>query len=158
MIIAQPSRRSHGPANLLCTLRTLVKQKEKPTEAARRARRVLIDAAREFNAGRYFEAHEALEDGLDDVPDEIFPLFVGLIQIAVGYHKITQQLWSGAIRMLELGLEKTAPFPGDAGGLLDLDALRERAASDLARLHQERFDPASLANDRPRLKPNARGG
>ncbi len=53
-------------------------------------RAVIIAAARQFNAGRYFEAHEILEDGLETVPDELWNLLLGLIQIAVGYHKLMQ--------------------------------------------------------------------
>jgi predicted metal-dependent hydrolase len=64
----------------------------------------LLDAARAFNNGRYFEAHEELGDALDDVPDDFWDLSVGLIQIAVGYHKVTQQLWCGAAGMLQQGI------------------------------------------------------
>ena len=32
-------------------------------------RRAILEAAREFNAGRFFEAHEAIEEVLDDTPD-----------------------------------------------------------------------------------------
>src|SRR5690349_6622565 len=49
-------------------------------------RAVVVAAARDFNTGRYFEAHEVLEDGLEVVPEALWELFVGLIQIAVGYH------------------------------------------------------------------------
>jgi predicted metal-dependent hydrolase len=118
-------------------------------------RRRLIDAAREFNAGRYFEAHEALEEGLDDVPGELWELFIGLIQIAVGYHKISQGLASGATRMLALGLEKVEPFPADAADL-DLAGLRERARRDLERLRSGRLDTAELERRPPRLRPLGR--
>lgn len=114
-----------------------------------------VDGAREFNAGRYFEAHEALEDALDDVPEELWSLFVGLIQIAVGYHKLTQGLTSGAIRMLGLGLDKLASFADDAGGL-DVSALRDRAHADLERLRAGRLDPTELGRDPPRMRPARR--
>lgn len=115
-------------------------------------RRVVIDAAREFNAGHYFEAHEVLEDGLDVVPDGLWDLFVGLIQIAVGYHKITQELWSGAERMLGLGLAKVAPFPSDAGGV-NLETFRRRAGEDLERVRNNRFDAGEFHRHPPRLQP-----
>src|SRR5437879_3831200 len=86
---------------------------------------LLIAAAREFNAGRYFEAHEVLEDGLENVPDHMWNLFLGLIQIAVGYHKVTQKLWRGAAQMLGRALDKVEPFPPEAAGL-NLEALRQR--------------------------------
>jgi cytochrome c-type biogenesis protein CcmH/NrfG len=42
----------------------------RPTEAPSPIdpRAALLAAAREFNSGRYFEAHEALEEALDDLP------------------------------------------------------------------------------------------
>ena len=114
--------------------------------------RWLIDAAREFNAGRYFEAHEVLEEALDEVPEHMWELFIGLIQIAVGYHKVTQQLWSGARRMLQRGLEKVEPFPPEAAGI-NLEALRQRVRTDIERLHGGRFDAAAWRRHPPRLQP-----
>jgi predicted metal-dependent hydrolase len=114
-------------------------------------RPLLIAAAREFNAGRYFEAHEVLEDGLESVPDDLWELFVGLIQIAVGYHKLTQGLWNGAARMLERGLEKIAGFPADAADL-HMAPLRERVRRDLDALHIRQFDGDAFARRPPRLR------
>ena len=114
--------------------------------------RWLIDAAREFNAGRYFEAHEVLEEALDEVPEHMWELFIGLIQIAVGYHKVTQQLWSGARRMLQRGLEKVEPFPPEAAGI-NLEALRQCVRTDIERLHGGRFDAAAWRRHPPRLQP-----
>lgn len=113
---------------------------------------LLIEAARAFNAGHYFEAHEILEDGLDDVPSELWELFIGLIQIAVGYHKVTQQLWSGAARMLQIGVEKLAAYPSDAGGV-NLEPLRRRTQADIALLSSDCFDRAAFARQPPRLQP-----
>jgi predicted metal-dependent hydrolase len=98
--------------------------------APKALRAALIAAAREFNAGRYFEAHEALEESLDDVPEELWALFLGLIQISVGYHKLSQGLTNGAARMLGIGLEKVGPYPADTAGI-DLRALCARARHDL---------------------------
>jgi uncharacterized protein len=112
----------------------------------------LVAAAREFNAGRFFEAHEALEESLDDVPDALWELFLGLIQVAVGYHKITQDLRSGAKRMLRIGLEKLEPF-GDEEAGLRLEALRRRATEDLQALESGGFDAGRFRSDRPRLQP-----
>jgi uncharacterized protein len=82
-----------------------------------------------FNAGRFFEAHEAFEELLDDVEeDERWDLLVALIQVAVGYHKWTSG-HPGAARMLGLGLEKLAAFPDVAWGI-DVGALGARVAED----------------------------
>ncbi|HVM96467.1 MAG TPA: DUF309 domain-containing protein [Candidatus Acidoferrales bacterium] len=112
----------------------------------------LIAAAREFNSGRYFEAHEALEEGLDDTPDELWELSLGLIQIAVGYHKLTQQLWVGGRRMLERALAKVEPFADDSAGL-KLRLLRRRVAADIEALRDKRFDADAFKRDPPRLQP-----
>jgi uncharacterized protein len=88
---------------------------------------------RHFNAGRYFEAHEAFEETLDEVEgDDRWELGLALIQVAVGYHKCANGHPGGA-RMLSLGAEKLAPFPPDAWGI-DVAALRRRVADDLGRL------------------------
>lgn len=111
----------------------------------------LVDAARAFNAAQFFETHEILEDVLDDVPDELWELFIGLIQIAVGYHKATEALWSGAAAMLERGLEKVAPFPNEAGGV-NLEPLRVRARADRDALRAGTFDAVAFARHPPRLQ------
>lgn len=110
----------------------------------------LVDAARAFNRGHYFEAHEILEDALDHVPDEHWELFVGLIQIAVGYHKTAQQLWTGAAAMLERGLEKVKPFPDESGGI-NLAPLRARARADRDALRAGTFDLGAFTQYPPRL-------
>ena len=115
-------------------------------------RDALIAAAREFNHGRYFEAHEELEEALDDVPDEQWNLFLGLIQISVGYHKVTQGLWGGAARMLRIGLEKVDGLPPRFGGV-NLEPLRERARRDRDALDRRQFDEAAFREDPPRLQP-----
>ena len=124
-------------------------------DEAERLRRLLLAAARELNAGRYFEAHEELEERLDDVPDAWWPLFLGLIHVAVGYHKLASSN-DGAARMLGLGLEKLAPVADDALGI-DVGALRRRASLDRERLERRDADGAraGLASDPPRLLPVA---
>ena len=124
-------------------------------DEAERLRRLVLAAARELNAGRYFEAHEELEERLDDVPDAWWPLFLGLIQVAVGYHKLASGN-DGAARMLGLGLEKLASVADDALGI-DVGALRRRATLDRERLEGRDVDEAlaALASDPPRLLPVA---
>jgi predicted metal-dependent hydrolase len=124
------------------------------TMADARLHDLFVAAAREFNAGRYFEAHEVIEEGLDDVPDDLWELCIGLIQIAVGYHKTTQGLWPGSVKMLGLGLEKVEAFAADAGGI-NLEALRQRVRSDIALLREGRFDAEARQRNPPRLQPLA---
>jgi hypothetical protein len=121
-----------------------------PDRAALRA--AVLAAAREFNRGRYFEAHEVLEEALEDVPDDRWDLFLGLIQIAVGYHKLSQGMHGGAARMLQMGMEKL-PAPETPGAYVDLALLRRRVRSDLDLLRTRRFDADAFARDPPRLRP-----
>jgi predicted metal-dependent hydrolase len=114
-------------------------------------RQTLIAAAREFNSGRYFEAHEVLEDGLDEVPAPFWDLALGLIQIAVGYHKASQGLRAGAAAMLGRGLDKTKALPDDAAGL-NLAALRQRVAADIAALGGGASGPELLRTAPPRIR------
>src|SRR2546428_8586469 len=74
-------------------------------------------AVRRFNAGEFFEAHEGFEELLDEVEgDDRWNLLVALIQVAVGYHKLTSA-HPGAERMLRLGAAKLAAFPAVAWGV-----------------------------------------
>jgi len=110
-----------------------------------------VAGVRHFNASRFFEAHEAFEDLLEQVEgDDRWELLLALIQVAVGYHKCTSG-HPGAERMLRLGLKKLAPFPALTAGV-DVDALRARVAGDLAIL--ERGGPLAdhLRQFPPRLR------
>jgi predicted metal-dependent hydrolase len=68
-----------------------------------------------FNAGRFFEAHEAWEEAWRAQSGTTRLLLQGLIQIAAGYHKaFVQGQPGGCARLLEAGLEKlriAAPSP-----------------------------------------------
>ena len=104
------------------------------------------EGVRLFDAGAFFEAHEAFEELLDAVEeDRRWDLLVALIQVAVGYHKWTSG-HPGAARMLGLGLEKLAAFPDQAWGV-DVGALRTRVTTDRAAAEEGRQAPA----DGPRL-------
>jgi hypothetical protein len=111
---------------------------------------------RHFNAGRFFEAHEAFEDLLEEVEgDERWELLVALIQVAVGYHKCTSG-HPGAARMLSLGLEKLGPFPALSWGL-DVELLRARVVEDLATLDRGASLADRLRQVPPRLRMGRRG-
>jgi len=114
-------------------------------------RSVLLDTAREFNSRRFFEAHEALEERLDDVDESDWELGIGLIQIAVGYHKASQGLWSGALLMLEKGLEKVTRFPPEVA-TLQLEELRARVRQDAERIRCGDFTSVDLERDPPRFR------
>ena len=106
---------------------------------------------RHFNAGRFFEAHEAFEDLLDEVEtDDRWDLLVALIQVAVGYHKAASG-HPGSNKMLRLGAEKLAPFGPVAHGV-DVQALRDRLTQDQAILEAGQSLAPHLATAPPRMR------
>ena len=113
----------------------------------------LLRAVKDFNSGRYFEAHEYLEEALDDVEDEehTWELFIGLIQIAVGYHKCSSG-YPGGEKMLGKGLEKVTPLPNVCAGVR-LEVLRERIRADLENDDKKRLDRISTEPPRITLIP-----
>ena len=106
-----------------------------PAVMVPRLPRAALAGVRLFNAGRFFEAHEAFEELLDDVEaDPRWDLLLGLIQVAVGYHKCASG-HPGGPQMLGKGLAKLEPFADDAGGVA-IAALRARVQADRAALDQ----------------------
>jgi hypothetical protein len=115
-----------------------------------------VDGVRRFNAGAFFEAHEAFEETLDAVEgDDRWELLVALIQVAVGYHKAANGL-PGAAHMLALGAAKLAAFPDVAWGVA-IAPLRRRAADDAVRIERGRPPGAPAATRPPRLELRAAG-
>lgn len=107
-------------------------------------------AVRHFNAGRFFEAHEAFEELLDRVEsDTRWELAVALVQTAVAYHKASAG-HVGVERMLGLAATKLAPFAAVAYGI-DVETLRRRVAEDLAIVTRRGDLGARLVDDPPRI-------
>jgi hypothetical protein len=52
-----------------------------------------------FNAGRFFEAHEALETAWRDESGQVRDLYRGILQVAVVYLHITRHNYPGAIKV-----------------------------------------------------------
>ena len=108
------------------------------------------EGVRRFNAGAFFEAHEAFEDLLDEVEgDARWDLLVALIQVAVGYHKCVAG-HEGAARMLRLGSEKLEHFPAVAYGVA-VGRLRERAVEDAALLEDGTGLGERFSDNPPRI-------
>jgi predicted metal-dependent hydrolase len=107
---------------------------------------LFYDGVRRFAAGEFFEAHEAFEECMEAVEsDERWDLLVALVQVAVGYHKLSSG-HPGAERMLGLGHEKLLAFPDVAFGVA-VAALRTRIASDRRRPSAE-----TVRDDPPRIE------
>lgn len=57
------------------------------------------EGLRLFNAGHYFEAHEALEDAWNEEPGRVRELYRGILQIAVVYLHVTRRNYQGAVKV-----------------------------------------------------------
>ena len=57
------------------------------------------EGLRLFNAGEYFEAHEALEDAWKAETGRVRDLYRGILQIAVVYLHITRRNYNGAVKV-----------------------------------------------------------
>lgn len=57
------------------------------------------EGLRLFNAGKYFEAHEALEEAWNAEKGPVRDLYRGILQIAVVYLHITRRNYNGAIKV-----------------------------------------------------------
>lgn len=106
----------------------------------------------EFNAGRFFEAHEFWEDlWLETVGHERL-LLQGLIQIAAGYLKAESGNRGATIKLLTKGLNLVRQFLPRALGL-ELQPFVQAVAGDLALVQQMEPDGfTSTALCMPRLE------
>jgi len=73
--------------------------------------RLLKDGILFFNAGRYFEAHEAWEDLWRESDESLRLFYQGLVQAAVGLHHLGQGNLNGARAQLAKSLEKLKQYP-----------------------------------------------
>ena len=84
-----------------------------------------------FNAGRYFEAHEAWEEVWLLEEGDLRMLLQGLIQVAAGCHKAREGRAAGCARLIGTGLEKLGRVetlaPGIAGFARKMAGVHERA-------------------------------
>lgn len=85
-----------------------------------------IDGLRLFNAGEYFEAHEALEDAWKAEPGEIRNLYRGILQIAVVYLHITRQNYDGAVKVYGRSQKWLKDWPAVCRGI-QVEELRRNA-------------------------------
>jgi predicted metal-dependent hydrolase len=88
---------------------------------------LLVEGVRLFNEGRWFEAHEVLEQAWLDEPTELRQLFQGLLQVGVGLHHASRGNLRGALNLLDRGMVRLAPFRPRRLGL-EVDRLLLEAA------------------------------
>jgi hypothetical protein len=64
-----------------------------------------------YNAGHYWNAHEAWEQVWLDSERELRGFYQGLIQITAAFVHVTREEFPGAIRLLDAGIEKLEKYP-----------------------------------------------
>ncbi len=114
---------------------------------------------RRFNAGEYFEAHEALEAAWRDDPGPIRDLYRGILQVGVAYYHIRRGNYPGATKVFRRCWQWLDPFPevcrGIAVGKLRRDARQVEASllrlgpDGIARLAQKPFPPVEFSISDP---------
>jgi len=110
-----------------------------------------VEGLRLFNAGEYFEAHEALEDAWNAEKGKVRDLYRGILQIAVVYLHITRKNYNGAIKVYDRSQKWLKHWPEVCRGI-DVGQLRrdaEAAINEVKRLGMEKISEF----DRSLLKP-----
>lgn len=79
-----------------------------------------------FNAGRFFQAHEAWETAWHPSAADERDFWQGITQIAVGFTHRLRGNASGAVTLLRRGAERCDPFQPSYRGI-DLEAFIEQA-------------------------------
>jgi hypothetical protein len=64
-----------------------------------------------YNAGHYWNAHEAWEQVWLDADREERAFYQGLIQLTAAFVHVTRNEYPGAIRLLAAGIEKLEKYP-----------------------------------------------
>lgn len=102
------------------------------------ARQSFLTGVELFNRGDFFEAHEAMEEAMDEADDDgNWEFFLGLLRAAVANHKLGQGELSSAILHLQAALRFLAPYP-DRHQAIKLRELRYALSVQLARVTQVR--------------------
>lgn len=71
----------------------------------------------EFNAGRFFECHDTLEEIWKGTSGDERRFLQGLIQVSVGFYHFGNGNPSGALSQWGKGVDKLAGFGDDFGGV-----------------------------------------
>jgi predicted metal-dependent hydrolase len=86
-----------------------------------------------FNAGRFYEAHEVLEDVWREAAGDRRLFLQALVQLAVGFHHYTMDNVVGAESVLERGLGNLAGYSDGCEGI-DVRALQANVQAWIAAL------------------------
>ena len=89
------------------------------------------EGLRLFNAGKYFEAHEALEIAWLEEKARIRDLYKGILQVGVAYLHITRGNYNGAVKVYGRSQKWLKGWPDVCRGI-DVKKLREDAERVIA--------------------------
>jgi hypothetical protein len=99
------------------------------------------EGLRLFNAGYYFEAHEALEEAWKEEPSKVRELYRGILQIAVVYLHIRRGNYDGALKVYGRSKRWMKDWPDVCRGI-QVEELRrnaKHAITEMQRLGKERI-------------------
>lgn len=119
---------------------------------------VLLKGIEEFNSGRYFEAHETLEEIWLPSPQPLRDFYQGIIQVAAGFVHFQRGERPGTEGLLRRGLDKLVAFSPEfmgveTGKLVDDVQRFRRALATLDDGPTDRLDPALLPKIALRPRP-----
>ncbi len=110
-----------------------------------------VQGLRLFNAGKYFESHEALEAAWNEETGPVRDLYRGILQIAVVYLHITRRNYNGAVKVYGRSQKWLKDWPAICRGIFVEELRRDAEAviTEVERLGAERIGELS----RTLLKP-----
>jgi predicted metal-dependent hydrolase len=101
--------------------------------------RALRKGVEEFNAGKFFECHDTLEDVWHGIRGPARNFFQGLIQVSVGFYHLGNGNRTGAASQLEKALSRLSSYGASYAGI-ELETLQREVQLWLARIRSgEKF-------------------
>jgi len=109
------------------------------------------EGLRLFNAGEYFEAHEALEDAWNAEKGQVRELYRGILQIAVVYLHVTRGNYNGALKVYGRSQRWIKDWPDICRGIYvgELRKDAETVITEVRRLGMERISEFDLSLLKP---------
>ena len=110
-----------------------------------------MEGLRLFNAGEYFEAHEALETAWNEEPGPVRDLYRGILQIAVVYLHIRRGNYPGAVKVYARSQKWLKDWPDVCRGI-QVGELRRNAEvvmNEVQRLGKEGISRFNLTLLKP---------
>ncbi len=111
----------------------------------------VVEGLELFNAGKYFEAHEALEDAWRETREPIRELYRGILQAAVVYLHISRNNYLGAIKVYVRSQKWLVDWPETCRGV-NVGKLRRDLGEAVSRVRELGADQLSQF-DLNQLKP-----